>query len=88
MSMTESQWADRGDSAALEDLDACERAARTGVVYDVRREWDRGAVLAHLGIASEDDTDALAYGLKGDDLATAQAAALDGYERRMEQPAD
>ena len=72
--LTESQWADRGDSAAIEDI----RAGHTG-------EWDRDAVLTHLGIASEDDVDALAHGLAGDDLATAQREVLAGYERRMAQ---
>ena len=71
MSMTASQWQDRGDSAAREDL----RAGHTG-------EWDLDAVLTHLGIAREDDTDAVAYGLAGDDLATAQRVALAGYARR------
>ena len=73
MSTIEQTWTDRGDSAAREDI----RAGHTG-------EWDRGAVLAHLGIATEDDTDAAAYGLAGDDLATAQRAALAGYARVME----
>ena len=62
-------WTDRGDSAAREDL----RAGHTG-------EWDRGAVLAHLGIFGEED--AAAYGLAGDD--PAQRAALAGYARVME----
>ncbi len=74
MSMTASQWQDRGDSAAREDL----RAGHTG-------EWDLDAVLTHLGIASEEDADAVAYGLTGEDLATAQREALAGYERRMAQ---
>ena len=73
MSAIEHTWTDRGDSAAREDI----RAGHTG-------EWDRGAVLAHLGIATEDDTDAVACGLAGDDLDTAQRAALAGYARAME----
>lgn len=72
--MNLSQWADRGDSAAREDL----RAGHAG-------ERDRVAVLTHLGIASEDGVDAVAYGLTGDDLATAQREVLAGYERRMAQ---
>ena len=72
--MNISQWTDRGDAAALEDL----RAGNGS-------EWDRNAVLTHLGIASEDDTDAVACGLDGEDLAAAQRAALAGYARRMEQ---
>ena len=72
--MTAEQWQDRGDSAAREDL----RAGHSG-------EWDRGAVLAHLGIFSEEDTDAAACGLAGEDLAAAQRAALAGYARRVEQ---
>ena len=71
MSTIEQTWTDRGDSAAREDL----RAGHTG-------EWDRGAVLAHLGIFGEED--AAAYGLAGDDLAAAQRAALAGYARVME----
>ena len=70
----ENTWTDRGDSAAREDI----RAGHTG-------EWDRNAVLVHLGIASEDDTDAVACGLAGDELAAAQRAALAGYERRMRE---
>ena len=66
-------WTDRGDSAAREDL----RAGHSG-------EWDRGAVLAHLGIATEDDDDAVACGLAGEDLDAAQRAALAGYARGME----
>ncbi len=73
MSTIEQTWTDRGDSAAREDL----RAGHTG-------EWDRGAVLAHLGIFSEEDTEAAAYGLAGDDLAAAQNAVLAGYARVME----
>ena len=64
-------WTDRGDSAAREDL----RAGHSG-------EWDKSAVLAHLGIFGEED--AAAYGLAGDDLAAAQRAALAGYARVME----
>ena len=71
MSTIEHTWTDRGDSAAREDI----RAGHTG-------EWDRGAVLAHLGIFGEED--AAAYGLAGDDLDTAQRAALAGYARAME----
>ena len=71
---TAPQWADRGDSAAIADL----RAGHVG-------EWDLDAVLTHLGIAREDDTDAVAYGLTGDDLATAQREVHAGYERRMAQ---
>lgn len=67
-------WTDRGDAAALEDL----RAGHSG-------EWDRNAVLAHLGILTE--SDAAAYGLAGDDLDAAQRAALSGYERRVAQHA-
>ena len=66
-------WTDRGDSAAREDL----RAGHSG-------EWDKSAVLAHLGIFDETDTEAAAYGLAGDDLAAAQRAALAGYARVME----
>ena len=73
MSTIEQTWAARGNSAAREDI----RAGNTG-------EWDRGAVLAHLGIFSEDDTDAVACGLAGDDLDTAQRAAHAGYARVME----
>ncbi len=73
MSTIEQTWTDRGDSAAREDI----RAGHTG-------EWDRGAVLAHLGIATEDDTAATACGLAGEDLAAAQRAALAGYARVME----
>ena len=73
MSTIEQTWTDRGDSAAREDL----RAGHTG-------EWDRGAVLAHLGIFSEEDTDAVACGLAGDDLAAAQNAVLAEYARVME----
>lgn len=68
--MSTETWIDRGDSAAREDL----RAGHAG-------EWDRAAVLSHLGIATEDDVDAVAYGLAGDDLDTAQSAALAGYAR-------
>ena len=50
-----------------------------------RLSGDLDAVLTHLGIAREDDTDAVAYGLTGDDLATAQREVLAGYERRMAQ---
>jgi len=71
--MSTNIWTDRGDSAAREDI----RAGHTG-------EWDKNALLAHLGIATEDDTDAVAYGLAGDDLATAQRAALAGYARVVE----
>ena len=71
--MNISQWTDRGDSAAREDL----RAGHVG-------EWDRNAVLVHLGIASEDDTDAIACGLMGADLDAAQRAAIAGYARVME----
>ena len=70
---TEQTWTDRGDAAAREDL----RAGHTG-------EWDRVAVLAHLGILSENDTDAVACGLAGDELAAAQRASLAGYARVME----
>jgi hypothetical protein len=41
-------------------------------------------VLAHLGIATEDDTDAAACGLAGEDLVAAQNAVLAGYARVME----
>ena len=58
MSTIEQTWTDRGDSAAREDL----RAGHSG-------EWDKSAVLAHLGIFDETDTEAAAYGLAGDDLA-------------------
>jgi hypothetical protein len=71
--MTAEQWQDRGDSAAREDI----RAGHSG-------EWDKSAVLAHLGIFDETDTEAAAYGLAGDDLAAAQRAALAGYARVME----
>lgn len=71
MSTIEQTWTDRGDSAAREDI----RAGHTG-------EWDKNAVLVHLGIFSEDD--AAAYGLAGDELATAKRAALAGYARVME----
>ena len=80
-----SKWADRGDSAAHEDLLTCERSARKGNVYDIRAIWDRDAVLSHLGILTEDDVDAVACGLVGEDLAAAQRAAIAGYARRMEQ---
>lgn len=73
MSTIEQTWTDRGDSAAREDI----RAGHTG-------EWDRGAVLAHLGIFDETDTDAAACGLAGEDLDAAQRAALAGYARVME----
>ena len=69
-------WTERGDAAALEDL----RAGNGS-------EWDRNAVLAHLGIFAEDDTDAVSGGLTGADLDAAQRAALSGYERRMAQHA-
>jgi len=71
MSTIEHTWTDRGDSAAREDI----RAGHTG-------EWDRGAVLAHLGIFNEEDAEA--DGLTGDELDTAQRAALAGYARVME----
>ena len=66
-------WTDRGDSAAREDL----RAGHSG-------EWDKSAVLAHLGIFDETDDDAVACGLAGEDLDAAQRAALAGYARVME----
>lgn len=75
--MTLSQWTDRGADAARADL----RAGHTG-------RWDQGAVLTHLGLADEDDTDAIAYGLHGEDLAAAQQAALAGYERGMTDVVD
>jgi len=68
----ENRWQFRGDNTAQADI----RAGHVG-------PWDEGAVLDHLGIASEDDVDAVAYGLKGEDLATAQRAALAGYARAM-----
>lgn len=75
--MNAEHWADRGDSAAREDL----RGGHRG-------EWDRGAVLSHLGIFDETDTDAVAHGLAGDDLAAAQRAALAGYARVMVEALD
>jgi hypothetical protein len=71
MSTIEQTWTDRGDSAAREDL----RAGHTG-------EWDKNAVLVHLGIFNEEDAEA--DGLTGDELDTAQRAALAGYARVME----
>lgn len=71
--MKASNWADRGDSAAREDI----RAGNVG-------EWSKGAVLAHLGIFDETDTEAVACGLTGDDLDAAQRAALAGFGRAME----
>lgn len=68
-------WTDRGDSAAREDL-------RAGTVTRAG-EWGRNAVLAHLGLGDEGDTDAEAYGLAGEDLAEAQRAVLTGYARRI-----
>lgn len=59
--MNTTMWTDRGDSAAREDL-------RAGTVTRAG-EWDRNAVLAHLGLGDEGDTDAEAYGLAGEDLA-------------------
>lgn len=73
MSTIEQTWTDRGDSAAREDI----RAGHTG-------EWDKSAVLAHLGIFDETDDDAVACGLAGEDLDAAQRAALAGYARVME----
>lgn len=73
MSTIEQTWTDRGDSAACEDI----RAGHTG-------EWDKSAVLAHLGIFDETDDDAVACGLAGEDLDAAQRAALAGYARVME----
>ena len=71
--ITAEHWQDRGDSSEREDI----RYGHSG-------EWDKSAVLAHLGIFYETDTEAAAYGLAGDDLAAAQRAALAGYARVME----
>lgn len=70
MSTIESIWAERGDSAAREDI----RAGHTGA-------WDEGAVLAHLGIFTEED--ALGEGVEPADLAMAQRSAIAGYARVM-----
>lgn len=75
--MNLSQWTDRGADAARTDL----RAGHTG-------RWDQSAVLTHLGLADEDDADAMAYGLRGEDLAAAQQAVLAGYERGMTDVVD